>query len=73
MADIDTIDVSHVKFTSTVFPTDEDMKLWHNLSPEQQREVIMNDIKQGLDGTPAKNSGKDEVMAEVLNEISNAL
>ena len=73
MADIDTIDVSQVKFSSTVFPTDEDMKLWHSLSPEQQREVIKNDIKQGLDGAPAKKSGKDEVMAEVLNEISNAL
>lgn len=73
MADTDTIDVSHVKFTSTVFPTDEDMKLWHSLSPAQQREVIMNDISRGLDGAPAKKSGKDEIMAEVMSEMSNAL
>lgn len=73
MANTDIIDVSHVKFTSTVFPTDEDMKLWHSLSPEQQREVIMNDISQGLEGAPAEKSGKDEIMAEVLNEMPNAL
>lgn len=73
MTSTDVIDVSHIKFTSTVFPTDEDMKLWHSLSSEQQREVIMNDISRGLDGAPAKKPGKDEIMAEVINEMSNAL
>ncbi len=65
----DTIDVSHIKFTSTVFPTDEDMKLWHSLSAHEQRAVIMRDIKQGLSGPPASNAGRHEIMAEVLDEI----
>ncbi len=69
----DTIDISHVKFTSTVFPTDEDMKLWHSLSAVEQRAVIMRDIKQGLDSAPASKAGKDEIMAEVLDELQHAL
>ena len=31
MSEIKTIDVAHIQFTSTVFPTDEDMKLWDSL------------------------------------------
>jgi len=69
----ETIDISHIKFTSTVFPTDEDMKLWHSLSAHEQRAVIMRDVKQGLGGPPALNAGKDKIMAEVLDEMQYAL
>lgn len=69
----DTIDISQVKFTSTVFPTEEDMKLWHSLTPQEQRAVVMGDIKQGLDGPPALDASKDEIIAEVLDEMQHAL
>jgi hypothetical protein len=38
------IDVSNVHFSSTVFPTDEDMKLWDSLSPDEQRAVVERDL-----------------------------
>ena len=69
----DTIDISRVKFSSTVFPTDEDMKLWHSLSADEQRAVIMRDVKQGLGDQPASKADKDEIMAEVLDEMQHAL
>jgi hypothetical protein len=39
MSDIKTVDISKVNFTSTVFPTDADMKLWESLTPEQRKAV----------------------------------
>lgn len=73
MSRIDTIDVSNIKFSSTVFPTDEDMKLWESLSPAEQRAVIMRDVKQGLDGPPASKASKAEIMGEVLNELKHGI
>ena len=73
MADTDTIDVSHVKFTSTVFPTDEDMKLWHSLNEAEQHAVVMRDVKKGLQGPPASKASKDEIMHEVLDDIKHGI
>lgn len=69
----DTIDISQIKFTSTVFPTEGDMKLWHSLSSQEKRAVVMGDIKQGLEGSPALIASKDEIIAEVLDEMQHAL
>ncbi len=68
-----TIDVSHIKFSSTAFPTAEDLKLWHSLSEAEKRAIILNDVRQGLDGPVAKNFGKDELVAQVLAEYADAL
>lgn len=46
MNDTKTIDVSHIKFSSTVNPTEEDMKLWESLSPEEQRAVARRDLDE---------------------------
>ena len=73
MSEIETIDVSHIRFSSAVFPTDEDMALWHSLSPEEQRAVILRDIEEGLEGPPAQLASKDEIMAEVLADMPDAL
>ena len=56
-----------------MFPTDEDMALWHSLSPEEQRAVILRDIEEGLEGPPAQLASKDEIMAEALAEMPDAL
>ena len=42
-----TTDSPKVAFSSTVFPTDEDMKLWDSLTPEEQLAVIAHDEEQG--------------------------
>ncbi len=73
MSQTDTIDVSHIKFTSTVFPTDEDMKLWHSLSPAEQQAVIMRDVEQGLKGPPALKASKAEIIGEVLDELKHGI
>ena len=41
-----TTNVSHVKFASAVFPTEEDMRLWHGLSAEDQRAVVRRDLDE---------------------------
>ncbi len=52
MSDTDTIDVSHIRFTSTACPTDEDIRLWESLSDEEQHAVLERDLdaaeKSGL-------------------------
>jgi len=73
MGDLDTIDVSHIDFESTVFPTDDDMKLWHSLSPAQQRAVIARKVANGLQGPPAQKAGKADIMGEVLAEMKHDL
>ena len=73
MGQIDAIDVSNIKFTSTVFPTDEDMQLWKSLSPAEQQAVIMADVEQGLKGPPASIASKAEIMAEVLADMKNGI
>lgn len=73
MSDLDTIDVSHINFDSTVFPTDDDMKLWHSLSPAEQRAVIARKVEEGLQSPPAQKASKAEIMGEVLAEMKHDL
>ncbi|MEX2491132.1 MAG: hypothetical protein WD425_05160, partial [Nitrospirales bacterium] len=47
MVSIKTADVSKVKFSSTVFPSDADMKLWERLTPEQRKAVEVRDEEEG--------------------------
>lgn len=73
MSHTDTIDVSRIKFTSTVYPTDEDMALWESLSPAEQHAVIMRDVATGLKGSPASKASKAEIMGEVLDELKHGI
>lgn len=70
MSDDETVDISRISFRSAVFPTDEDMRLWRSLSPQEQRAVIMCDVEEGLRGPAAKRAGKDEIVAEALAETT---
>ena len=45
MNEVKDIDISEIKFSSTVFPSEEDMKLWSELSAEEQRAVIARDLE----------------------------
>ena len=68
MSDTKTIDVSHIRFSSTVFPTDEDMRLWDSLSPEEQRAVIERDLDEAERSGIAKPESMDQVIARVRAE-----
>ncbi len=73
MSQTDTIDVSKINFSSTVFPTDEDMALWHSLSSGEQHAVIMRDVEQGLKGSAALKASKTEIMREVLDDLKHGI
>ena len=68
----DKIDVSHIKFISTAFPTAADMKLWHSLSDAEKHAVIMRDIDEGLHGPVAKNANKEDLIAAVMADYAHA-
>ncbi len=65
MKDTKTVDVSHIKFTSTAFPTDEDMKLWRGLTPEQREAVIIEAEEKGFRSGIAPDEPAEERLARV--------
>ena len=58
--------IDQIEFESTAFPTADDMKMWHRLTPAEQQAVVDRDVNEGLQGPPAKRQTKDEVVAAVL-------
>lgn len=65
MAEIKTIEISHIRFSSTVFPTAEDMKLWDSLSAEEQRAVVQRDLDEGEASGIAETESVEEIMLRV--------
>lgn len=70
MSDTETIDISWVKFSSTVFPTAEDMKRWESLTPEQRKAVERRDIEEGRARGLAEPCSMAEIMAEAKAEMN---
>jgi hypothetical protein len=71
MSDIETSDdISHVKFTSTVFPTAEDMKLWDSLSLEQKKAVELRDVEEGRASGLAEPCTMADIIAEAKAEMN---
>jgi hypothetical protein len=64
MQDTKTV-VSNVHFSSTVFPTEEDMTLWDSLSPEEQRAVVERD----LDAAEASGIAAPESMEQMIQRV----
>ncbi len=73
MKDTKTVDVSHIKFTSTAFPTDEDMKLWHDLTPEQREAVIIEAEEKGFRSGIAPDESVEERLARVRTKAVREL
>lgn len=65
MKDTKTVDVSDIKFASTAFPTDEDMKLWDSLTPEQREAVIIEAEEKGFRSGIAPDESVEERLARV--------
>ena len=70
MSDIETVDVSWVKFTSTVFPTKEDMHLWESLTPEQRKAVELRDEEEGYKSGLAEPCTMADIIAEAKAEMN---
>lgn len=66
-------DVSHIQFSSTVFPTDEDMKLWHSLSLEDQRAVIRRELDEGEASGIAEAESMEQMMLRVRAKAAHDL
>lgn len=71
MSETKAIDISHVKFTSTVFPTEEDMRLWDSLSAAEQRAVVRRDLDEGEASGVAEPETVDQVLERVRAESNN--
>ena len=71
MSDIETVDISGIKFTSTVFPTPEDMGLWESLTHEQRKAVEFRDEEEGYNSGVAEPKTMDELIAEAKAEMKN--
>jgi len=71
MDETETIDVSHIEFTSTVYPTEEDMKLWYSLSAAEQRAVIYRDVEAALKSGIAEKQSMAEIITEARAEMAN--
>jgi len=57
MSDAKSLDISGIRFSSTVFPSAADMALWESLSTEERQAVIARDEEAGAQsGIAAKES-----------------
>ncbi len=62
-------DISHIRFSSTVFPSKEDMKLWDSLTLEEKKAVELRDVKEGEASGLAEPCTKEEIIAEAKAEM----
>lgn len=69
MSEIKAVDISGIKFTSTVFPTPEDMKLWESLTDEQRLAVEIRDEEEGYNSGVAEPRSMDQLIAEAKAEM----
>ncbi|MEX2491037.1 MAG: hypothetical protein WD425_04670 [Nitrospirales bacterium] len=70
MSDIETVDISGIKFSSTVFPSKEDIKLWESLTPEQRKAVEVRDVKEGRASGLAEPCTMADIIAEAKAEMN---
>ena len=68
MSETKTIDVSHVTFASTAFPTPEDKALWESLTPAECLAIIERDEEAGFKSGVAGHASLQEILAEVRAE-----
>ncbi len=73
MTETKTIDISNIKFHSTVFPTAEDRELWNRLTDEQRLAIIERDEEEAFQSGVAPHESKEEILARVRAEKTNDL
>ncbi len=70
MSDIEAVDISGIKFTSTVFPTPGDMELWESLTYEQRKAVEIRDVEEGRASGLSEPCTMSEIIAEAKAEMN---
>jgi hypothetical protein len=63
-----TEDISHIRFSSTVFPTAEDKVLWESLTPEQRLAVLRRDEQAGFESGATDHASMAEILAEARRD-----
>jgi len=71
MSEAKTVDISGIRFSSTVFPTPEDMELWESLSYEQRKAIEVRDEEEGYRSGVAEPRSMSELIAEAKAEMKN--
>ncbi len=65
MGEQKTTDISRIRFSSTVYPSAEDIKLWESLSPEAQAALIKRDLDEAERSGKAQSATMEELIARV--------
>lgn len=71
MSEAKTVDISGIRFSSTVFPTPEDMELWESLTYEQRKAIEVRDEEEGYRSGVAEPRSMSELIAEAKAEMKN--
>ncbi|MEM9572938.1 MAG: hypothetical protein AAF996_15845 [Pseudomonadota bacterium] len=69
MSDPDTIDVSHVKFSSTAMPSEEDIALWESLSDAEKIAVLDRELAEA----EASGIAQPETMAHRIERVRKSM
>lgn len=64
---------STVAFSSKVFPTADDMKLWDSLSDAEKHAIVERDEEAGFQSGIAKPESLEDRLARVRAELAHAL
>jgi hypothetical protein len=67
------IDISRIRFSSTVFPSADDIALWDSLSAGEQRAVIARELAEAEAGGLAPKQTMAEIIAEARTELGHEL
>lgn len=62
MNNVESVDISGIKFSSTTFPTPEDRALWESLTPAQRLAIVERDEDAGFQRGVAPNGSMREVL-----------
>lgn len=68
MSETKTVDISGIKFSSTTFPTPEDMELWESLTNDQRKAVEIRDEEEGYKSGVAEPRSMGQLIAEAKAE-----
>ncbi len=68
-----TIDIETIKFSSTVFPTAEDIALWESLSDQERLAVLTRQEQAAFDSGIAEKASMREILDETRAETKPGL
>ncbi len=71
MNKIETLDISHIRFTSMAQPTDEDVALWDSLTDDEKNAVLDREIDEAMASGIAPKQTMAEIIEEAKAEMKN--